>query len=114
MHHQTTKKVVIIMETTKNKPLFKPEITIVSLFKMDKLSVGDIFLFSADGFKYVFLGRTLDGRFCYRRTDMRSKRKIYSRRNRQVFNMDVNGGLFICNGEIFIDYQTAFSCATLQ
>lgn len=102
------------METTKNKPLFKPEITIVSLFKMDKLAVGDIFLFSADGFKYVFLGRTLDGRFCYKRTDMRTKRILYSRRNRCVFNMDANGGLFIVNGELFIDYQTALTCATLQ
>ena len=97
------------METKKSNKL---EITIVSLFKMDKLAVGDIFLFSADGFKYVFLGRTPDGMFCYRRTDMRSKRKIYSRRNRYVFNMDVNGGLFICNGELFTDYQTAMLCAT--
>lgn len=98
------------METTTNRL----EITIVSLFKMDKLAVGDIFLFSADGFKYVFLGRTPDGRFIYRRTDMRSKRKIYSHRNRCVFNMDVNGGLFIVNGELFIDYQSALKCATLQ
>ena len=97
------------METTTNKL----DITIVSLFKMDKLAVGDIFLFSADGFKYVFLGRTLDGMFCYKRTDMRTKRKIYSRRNRQVFNMDADGGLFIVNGELFVDYQTAIiSCAT--
>lgn len=93
------------METTINKP----EITIVSLFKMDNLSVGDIFLFSADGFKYVFLGRTFDGRFCYKRTDMRTKRKIYSCRNRYVFNMDADGGLFIVNGRIFIDYQTALT-----
>ena len=86
------------METNNNH-----EITIVSLFKMDKLSVGDIFLFSTDGFKYVFLGRTLDGTFSYMRTD--NKRRCYSRRNRQVFNMDVNGGLFIANGELFIDYK---------
>lgn len=98
------------METTKNKL----EITIVSLFKMDKLSVGDIFLFSADGYKYVFLGRTPDGRFCYRLCGIRSKRRVYSRRNRHVFNMDVNGGLFIVNGELFIDYQTALKCATVQ
>ena len=95
------------METTNNKP----EITIVSLFKMDKLAVGDIFLFSADGFKYVFLGRTPDGSFCYKRTDMRTKRKIYSRRNRYVFNMDADGGLYIANGELFINYQSAL-CAT--
>lgn len=91
------------METTNNKL----EITIVSLFKMDNLSVGDIFLFSADGFKYVFLGRTPDGQFCYRRCEMRSKRKHYSRRNRYVFNLDADGGLFIVNGELFIDYKTA-------
>lgn len=97
------------METNKSNKL---EITIVSLFKMDNLAVGDIFLFSSDGFKYVFLGRTPDGRFSYMRTD--NKRKIYSRRNRCVFNMDANGGLFIANGELFIDYQTALKCATLQ
>ena len=97
------------METKKSNNL---EITIVSLFKMDNLAVGDIFLFSADGFKYVFLGLTHDGRFCYKRTDMRTKRKIYSRRNRQVFKMDANGELFIANGELFIDFQAAMSCAT--
>ena len=96
------------METTNNKL----EITIVSLIKMDKLSIGDIFLFSADGYKYVFLGRTPDGRFIYKRTDMRTKRKIYSHRNRYVFNMDADGGLFIVNGELFIDFQTAMACAT--
>ena len=79
---------------------------------MDKLAVGDIFLFSADGYKYVFLGRTPDGRFIYKRTDMRTKRKIYSHRNRYVFNMDADGGLFIVNGELFIDFQTAMACAT--
>ena len=97
------------METTKSNKL---DITIVSLFKMDKLAVGDIFLFSADGFKYVFLGRTHDGRFSYMRTDMRTKRKIYSRRNRQVFNMDADGGLFIANGELFVDFKSAMACAT--
>ena len=95
------------METKKSNRL---EITIVSLFKMDKLAVGNIFLFSTDGPKYVFLGRTLDGRFSYMRTD--TKRKFYSLRNRQVFNIDANGGLFIANGELFIDYQTALLCAT--
>ena len=94
------------METTNNKL----EITIVSLFKMDKLAVGDIFLFSADGFKCVFLGRTSDGKFSYMRTD--NKRKYYSLRNRYVFNMDADGGLFICNGEVFTDFQTALACAT--
>ena len=94
------------METTNNKL----EITIVSLFKMDKLAVGDIFLFSADGAKYVFLGLTPDGKFSYMRTD--NKRKYYSLRNRYVFNMDADGGLFIANGELFIDYQTAMACAT--
>ena len=96
------------METTNNKL----EITIVIISKMDKLAVGDIFLFSADGFKYVFLGLTPDGMFCYKRTDMRTKRKIYSRRNRQVFNMDADGGLYIANGELFVDYETALLCAT--
>ena len=85
------------METTTSNKL---EITIVSLCKMDKLAVGDIFLFSADGPKYVFLGRTLDGRFSYMRTD--TKRKYYSLRNRQVFNMDADGGLFIANGELLV------------
>ena len=94
------------METTNNKL----DITIVSLFKMDKLAVGDIFLFSADGFKYVFLGRTSDGRFSYMRTD--TKRKYFRLRNRQVFNMDADGGLFIANGELFTDFQSAMSCAT--
>ena len=89
-------------------------ITIVSLSSMDKLAVGDIFLFFADGFKYVFLGCTPDGQFCYKRCEMRSKRKYYSRRNRQVFNMDADGGLFIANGELFIDYKTAMVCATRQ
>ena len=96
------------METKKSN---KSEITIVSLIKMDKLAVGDIFLFSADGFKYVFLGRTSDGSFCYKRTDMRTKRKIYSRRNRQVFSMDADGELFICNGELFTDLETAMACS---
>ena len=95
------------METKKSNKL---DITIVSLFKMDKLAVGDIFLFSTDGSKYVFLGRTLDGRFSYMSTD--TKRKIYSRRNRYVFNMDADGGLYIANGELFIDFQTAMACAT--
>ena len=94
------------METTNNKL----EITIVSLFKMDKLAVGDIFLFSADGHKYVFLGLTPDGRFSYMRTD--NKRKYYSLRNRYVFNMDADGGLYIANGELFTDFQTAMACAT--
>ena len=94
------------METTNNNL----EITSVSLFTMDNLSVGDIFLFTADGPKYVFLGRTPDGKFSYMRTD--NKRKFYSHRNRYVFNMDVNGGLFICNGELFVNYQSAMICAT--
>ena len=95
------------METKKSNKL---EITIVSLFTMDTLDYGDIFLFSTVGPKYVFLGRTSDGRFSYMRTD--NKRKFYCRRNRQVFNMDANGGLYIANGELFIDFQTALSCAT--
>ena len=95
------------METKKSNKL---EITIVSLFKMDKLAIGDIFLFSTDGPKYVFLGRTPDNSFYYMRTD--NKRKYYRRRNRQVFNMDANGGLFIANGELFIDYETALACVT--
>ena len=49
------------METTNNKL----EITIVSLSYLDKLSIGDIFLFSTDGPKYVFLGRTPDNNFYY-------------------------------------------------
>ena len=97
------------METKKSNKL---EITIVSLFKMDNLAIGDIFLFSTDGPKYVFLGRTPDGRFSYMRTD--NKRKYYSLRNRYVYNMDADGGLFICNGEVFVDFQSAMSCATLQ
>ena len=87
----------------------KLDITIVSLSYLDKLDCGDIFLFSTTGPKYVFLCRTPDGRFSYRRTD--TKRKYYRRRNRQVFNMDHNGGLFIANGELFIDFQTAMLCA---
>ena len=94
------------METTHNTL----SITIVSLFKMNKLSVGDIFLFSVDGPKYVFLGCTPDGRFSYMRTD--NKRKFYCRRNRQVFNMDPRGGLFIANGKLFIDFQSAMACVT--
>ena len=94
------------METTNNKP----EITIVSFSSMDKLAVGDIFLFSADGFKYVFLGRTPDGKFSYMRTD--TKRKYFRHRNRYVFNMDADGGLFIANGELFTDFQSAMLCAT--
>ena len=93
------------METKKSN---KPEITIVSLFKMDKLAFGDIFLISTDGPKYVFLGRTPDGRFSYMRTD--NKRKYYSRRNRYVYNMDADGGLFICNGELFTDLEAAMAC----
>ena len=97
------------METKKSNN--KPEITIVSLSYLDKLAVGDIFLFSTTGPKYVFLGRTLDGvRFLYMRTD--TKLRYIRRRNRQVFCMDANGGLFIANGELFIDYQTAMLCAT--
>lgn len=95
------------METTS-----KLDITIVSLFRMDKLAVGDIFLFSTDGHKYCFLGRTPDGKFSYMRTD--NKRKYYCWRNRQVFNMDANGGLYIANGELFIYFQTAMVCATRQ
>ena len=95
------------METKKSNKL---EITIVSVFEMDRLAVGDVFLFSTTGPKYVFLGRTPSGRFSYMRTD--NKRKCYSRRNRQVFCMDANGGLFIANGELFIDFQTALTCAT--
>ena len=94
------------METTNNKP----EITIVSLSYLDKLDCGDIFLFSTTGPKYVFLRRTPDGRFLYMRTD--TKRRYNRRRNRQVFNMDAYGGLFIANGELFIDYQAALTCAT--
>lgn len=95
------------METTNNKP----EITIVSVIKMEKLAVGDIFLFSSDGIKYVFLGRTLDGRFSYMRTD--TKCKYYSSlRDRYVFNMDADGALYIVNGEVFTDYQSAMACAT--
>ena len=93
------------METTNNKL----EITIVSSIKMDKLAIGDIFLFSTDGPKYVFFGRTPDNSFYYMRTD--TKRRYSCRRNRQVFCMDADGGLFIANGELFIDYQTAL-CAT--
>ena len=96
------------METKKSNKL---EITICSLSSMDKLAVGDIFLFSADGFMYVFLGLTPDGMFCYKRTDMRTKRKIYSRRNRQVFNLDADGGIYIVNGEVFIDFNSSL-CAT--
>ena len=96
------------METTNNKL----DITIVTSTKMDKLAVGDIFLFFADGDKYVFLGITPDGLFCYKRGGMRSNRKYYSCRNRQVFNMDADGELFIANGELFIDYKTAMVCAT--
>ncbi len=95
------------METTTNNNL---EITIVSLFKMDNLSVGDIFLFSADGPKYVFLGRTPDNSFYYMRSD--NKRRYSCRRNRRVYNMDVNGSLFISNGQLFIDYQSAMTCVT--
>ena len=95
------------METKKSNKL---EITIVSVCLMDKLAVGDIFLFSTAGPKYVFLRRTPDGRFSYMRTD--NHRKYYCRRNRQVFNMDADGGLFIANGELFIDFQTAMACAT--
>ena len=95
------------METKKSNRL---EITIVSLSYLDKLDCGDVFLFSTIGPKYVFLGRTLDGRFSYMRTD--TKRKYCRRRNRQVFNMDHNGGLFIANGELFIDFKSAYACAT--
>ena len=98
------------METTTTTSN-KLDITIVTLSQMDKLAVGDIFLFSVNGPKYVFFGRTPDGRFSYMRTD--TKRKFYSSlRNRYVFNMDADGGLFIANGELFIDYQTAMACAT--
>ena len=96
------------METTNNKI----NLTIVSVRLMDRLAVGDIFLFSTTGPKYVFFGRTSDGRFSYMRTD--NKRKCYSRRNRQVFCMNANGGLFIANGELFIDFESALKCATLQ
>ena len=95
------------METKKSNKL---EITIVSLFKMDKLAIGDIFLFSTDGPKFVFLGRTPDNNFYYMRTD--TKRRYSCRRNRQVFNMDADGGLFIANGELFMDFQSAMLCAT--
>ena len=93
------------METRSNKL----EITIVSLSYLDKLAVGDILLFSTTGPKYVFLCHTPDGRYLYMRTD--TKRKYFRRRNRQVFNMDADGGLFIANGELFIDFQSAMSCA---
>ena len=93
------------METTNNKL----EITIVSLSYLDKLSIGDIFLFSTDGPKYVFLGRTPDNNFYYMCTD--TKRRYSCRRNRQVFCMDADGGLFIANGELFIDYETAMACS---
>ena len=103
------------METNNN--LTTNEITIVSILVMDKLSVGDIFLFSTDGPKYVFLGRTyeqhgnrFDCRFTYMRTD--NKRHYSCRRNRLVFVMDVDGGLFIANGELFIDFESAMSCVT--
>ena len=89
------------METTNNKL----EITIVSLSKMDKLAIGDIFLFSADGPKYVFLGRTPDNSFYYMCTD--TKRRNSCRRNRQVFKLDANGGLYIANGKLFVNFQTA-------
>ena len=96
------------METT-NNTLNTLNITIesffVSLFKMDKLSVGDLFLFTADGPKYVFLGRTADNSYYYMRID--NKRRYRCRRNRQVFYMDADGELFICNGELFFDFNTA-------
>ena len=95
------------MEATTTNNL---DITIVSLSYLDKLDCGDIFLFSTTGPKYVFLCHTPDGRFLYMRTD--TKRRYNRRRNRQVFNMDANGGLFIANGELFIDYETAMACAT--
>lgn len=95
------------METTNNRP----EITIVSYSLMDRLAVGDVFLFSTFGPKYVFYGRTSDGRFSYKRLD--TKRKYYCRRNRYVFVLDVDGGLFIANGELFLDFDTAMACATV-
>ena len=96
------------METTTNKL----DITIVSLSYLDKLDCGDIFLFSTTGPRYVFLCHIPDGRFLYMRTD--TERRYTRRRNRQVFRMDADGGLFIANGELFIDFQTALTCATLQ
>ena len=54
------------METNNNLNNLKTnEITIVSILVMDKLSVGDIFLFTADGPKYVYLGRTPDNNVHY-------------------------------------------------
>lgn len=95
------------METTNNL-----NITIVSLTLMDRLAVGDIFLFSTYGDKYVFLGRTSTGNYSYMRID--NKRKYSCRYKRCVYYMDVNGGLFIVNGKLFDDYQTALKCATVQ
>ena len=97
------------METTTTNKL-DINITIVSLSYLDKLDAGDIFLFSTTGPKYVFLRRTPDGRFSYMHTG--TKRRYYRRLNRQVFNMDHNGGLFIANGELFVDFKTAMACAT--
>ena len=95
------------METKKSNNLV---ITIVSVSSLDKLAIGDIFLFSTTGPRYVFYGRTPDGRFLYVRID--NNRKYYRHRNRQVFNVNHNGGLYIANGELFIDFETAMSCAT--
>ena len=98
------------METTNNLKTNKVEVTIVSIANMDILTIGDIFLFTADGPKYVYFGRTPDNNFYYMRTD--TKRRYSCRRNRLVFVMDVDGGLFIANGELFIDFESAMSCAT--
>lgn len=95
------------METTNHNLT----ITSVLICQIDKLSVGDIFLFTADGPKYIFLGRTPDGFFSYMRTD--NRRKFYRRRNNLVFVIDdAVYGLFLVNGEVFCDYQSALSCAT--
>lgn len=100
------------METIRPLPTNNLDITIVSLSSMDKLAVGDIFLFFADGYKYVILGKTDDGQFRYKRCEMRNKRVYTCHRNKGVFKMDADGGIIIANGSIYFDLETALLCAT--
>ena len=86
------------METTNNNGYYRSA-------RMDKLAVGDIFLFFADGYKYVFLGLTPDGKFCYRRCEMRSRRKHYSQRNLLVFVKDNDGDVLVGDGKLFVNYK---------
>ena len=111
LHHQTitNNKNSSYMETTHNTTNNATSVIIVSIANMDKLTIGDIFLFSTDGPKYVFLLNTPDGRFTYMRCD--NKRHFSCRRNRKVFVMDVDGQHYIINGQLFVNYKYGQRCA---